>query len=296
MLKCRLDFDPHEILGIIETPPVVLVGDPPHYGRDIAASDISPQQTAAHHSYYGARIELLKQGFLTGGSLHVYDIASAYPAAMVEFPSLASGEWIQKLGHDLSARSISELRATLEAASCVSMFKIRFQFPTYERYHPDPRKAVFTPFYRLPYRDKRGGILFPSSGYGWYMRDDVLAAIAWLERFVPDFPRQTDKHHRMTTFEIEEAWIFRPADERANKRPFDFIADHFVERRQIKETAERTGGYDIREKTIKLSLNSRYGKLAQSVGGDGDAPSVANPTTPRLRRPHAAVVSSKQLL
>ena len=162
-----------------------------HYGRDIAASDISPQQTAAHHSYYGAGIELLKQGFLTGGSLHVYDIASAYPAAMVEFRSLASGEWIQKLGHDLSARSISELRATLEAASCVSMFKIRFQFPTYERYHPDPRKAVFTPFYRLPYRDKRGGILFPSSGYGWYMRDDVLAAIAWLERFVPDFPRQT---------------------------------------------------------------------------------------------------------
>jgi hypothetical protein len=190
-----------------------------HYGRDIAASDISPQQTAAHHSYYGARIELLKQGFLTGGSLHVYDIASAYPAAMVEFPSLGSGEWIQKLGHDLPARSISELRATLEAASCVSMFKIRFQFPTYERYRPDPRKAVFTPFYPLPYRDQRGGILFPSSGYGWYMRDDVLAAIAWLERFVPDFPRQTDKHHRMTTFEIEEGWIFRPAHEGPTKGP-----------------------------------------------------------------------------
>lgn len=50
-----------------------------HYGHDIAASDISPQQTAAHHSYYGARIELLKQGFLAGGSLHVYDVASAYP-------------------------------------------------------------------------------------------------------------------------------------------------------------------------------------------------------------------------
>ena len=107
----------------------------------------------------------------------------------------------------------------------------------------------------------------------------------------------------MTTFEIEEAWIFRPGHERANKRPFDFIADHFVERRQIKETAERTGRYDIREKTIKLSLNSRYGKLAQSVGGDGDAPSVANPyyaaaTTASCRRrlveaalidPHAIV-------
>jgi hypothetical protein len=182
-----------------------------HYGPDIAASNISPQQAAAHHAYYGARIELLKQGFLAGGSLHVYDIASAYPAAMVEFPSLASGEWVQKQGKDLPVRSISELRAMLEPASCVSMFKIRFQFPTYERYHPDARKAVFIPFYPVPYRDKRGGILFPSSGYGWYMRDDVLAAIAWLERFVPDFPRQTDKHHRMTAFEVEEAWIFQPA-------------------------------------------------------------------------------------
>ena len=75
------------------------------------------------------------------------------------------------------------------------MFKIRFQFPTYERYDADARKAVFIPFYPLPYRDKRGGILFPASGYGWYMRDDVLAAIAWLERFVPDYPRPRSKHH-----------------------------------------------------------------------------------------------------
>jgi hypothetical protein len=275
-----------------------------HYGPDIAASNISPQQAAAHHAYYGGRIELLKQGYIEKRTLHVYDIASAYPAAMVEFPSLASGEWIQRLGHDLPARSISELRATLEAASSVSMFKIRFQFPTYERYHADPRKAVFIPFYPLPYRDKRGGILFPSSGYGWYVRDDVLAAIVWLERFIPDFPRQTDKHHRMTAFEIEEAWIFEPAHEgRANERPFDFIADHFVERRRIKQAAERTGRYDIREKTIKTCLASIYGKLAQSVGGDGDAPSVANPyyaaaTTASCRRrlveaalmdPHAIV-------
>ena len=64
-----------------------------HYGRDIAASNISPQQTAAHHAYIGGRIELLKQGYIEGGSLHVYDIASAYPAAMVDFPSLVDGEW-----------------------------------------------------------------------------------------------------------------------------------------------------------------------------------------------------------
>ena len=275
-----------------------------HYGPDIAASNISPQQTAAHHAYYGGRIELLRQGYVEDRALHVLDVASAYPAAMVEFPSLAGGEWASKPGTEFRKGSLSELRAAVEVASCLSMFKIRFQFPTYERYHADARKAVFIPFYPLPYRDKRGGILFPASGYGWYTRDDVLAAIAWLERFVPDFPRSTSKQHRMTAFEIEEAWIFQPGHEgRANERPFDFVRDRFVERRQIKEAADRAGRYDIREKAIKLSLNSIYGKLAQSVGGDGEAPSVANPyyaaaTTAYCRRrlieaalidPHAIV-------
>ena len=249
-----------------------------HYGPDIAASNIWPQQTAAHQAYYGGRIELLKQGYIENRALHVYDIASAYPTAMVEFPSLAGGEWASKTGTEFRKGSLGELRAAVEVASWLSMFKIRFQFPTYERYHADARKAVFIPFYPLPYRDKRGGILFPATGYGWYTWDDVLAAIAWLERFVPDFPRSTSKQCRMTAFEIEEAWTFQPGHEgRANERPFDFVRDLFVQRRQIKEAADRAGRYDIREKVIKLSLNSIYGKLAQSVGGDGEAPTVANP-------------------
>ena len=40
---------------------------------------------------------------------------------------------------------------------------------------------------------------------------------------------------------------------------------------------ERSGNYDIRERAIKLALNSIYGKLAQSVGSEGMAPAVANP-------------------
>jgi hypothetical protein len=275
-----------------------------HYGCDIAPSNISPQQTAAHHAYYGGRIELLKQGFLENSSLHAYDLASAYGAALVEFPSLAGGEWVSKPGAEFRKGSLPELRAAVEGASILSMFKIRYQFPTYERYDPDARKAVFIPFYPLPYRDRHGGILFPASGYGWCMREEALGAISWLERFVPDYPRPRCKHHRMTVFEIEEAWIFEPGREgRPNQKPFEFIRDLFVERRQIKEAAEQTGRYDIREKTIKLSLSSIYGKLAQSVGGDGEAPSVANPyyaaaTTAYCRRrlmeaalidPHAIV-------
>jgi hypothetical protein len=245
-----------------------------HYGHDIATSNSSPQQAAAHHAYYGGRIECLQQGYVENRVLHAYDVASCYPAALVEFPSLAYGEWIRKPGDESRKHSLSELRAIVEASSILSMFKIRFQFPTYERYDPDARKAVFIPFYPLPYRDKRGGILFPASGYGWYMRDDVLAAIAWLERFVPDYPRPRSKHHRMTAFEIEETWVL---DARANQKPFEFVRDLFLKRRTIKEEADRAGRYDIREKTIKLCVNSIYGKLAQSVGGDGEAPSVANP-------------------
>ncbi len=275
-----------------------------HYGRDIAASNISPQQTAAHHAYYGGRIELLKQGFLENCSLHVYDIASAFPAGMVEFPSLAGGQWINRDGKEFQANSLAELRQAIEAASQVSMFKIRYQFPAYEKFHRDARKAVFVPFYPLPYRDKRGGILFPASGYGWYMRDDVLAAIAWLERFVPDFPRPRKQANKITSFVIEEAWIFEPRyGDGANECPFAFIRERFEERRRIKHEIERTGKYDIREKVIKLSINSVYGKLAQSVGREGEAPSVANPyyaaaTTAYCRRrlleaalmdPHAIV-------
>jgi hypothetical protein len=275
-----------------------------HYGPDIAASNISPQQTAAHHAYYGGRIELLKQGYIVNRALHVYDIASAYPTAMVEFPSLAGGEWVRKPGTEFRKDSLSELRAAVEVASCLSMFKIRFQLPTYERYHADARKAAFIPFYPLPYRDKRGGILFPASGYGWYTRDDVLAAISWLERFVPNFPRLRGRSNKITTFDIEGAWIFEPRyGDGANERPFAFIRERFEERRRIKHEIERTGKYDIREKVIKLSINSVYGKLAQSVGREGEAPSVANPyyaaaTTAYCRRrlleaalldPHAMV-------
>jgi hypothetical protein len=260
-----------------------------HYGPDIAASNITPQQDAAHHAYFGGRIELLKQGYMENAVLHCYDIASAYPAGMVDLPSrglfggpsgplkdlesefaaflawsaTAGGKWINRAGSDIPTGSLAELRKAIDATSPLSMFKIRFQLPTYEKFHSDARRAVFIPFYPLPYRQKRGGILFPASGYGWYMRDHVLGAIAWLERFVPDFPRPRDKLAKITAFNFEEAWIFEPAPEGgADKRPFDFVVDLFEERRRIKDEIERSGNYDIREETIKRSLNSIYGKLA----------------------------------
>jgi hypothetical protein len=151
-----------------------------HYGPDIAASNITPQQDAAHHAYFGGRIELLKQGYIENVVLHCYDIASAYPAGMVDLPSrglfggasgpikdlesefaaflawsaTAGGNWINRPGKDIPTGSLAELRKDIEATSPVSMFKIRFLFPAYEKRHLDARKAVFIPFYPLPYRQK----------------------------------------------------------------------------------------------------------------------------------------------
>jgi hypothetical protein len=200
-----------------------------HYGPDIAASNITPQQDAAHHALYGGRIELLKQGYMENAVLHCYDIASAYPAGMVDLPTrglfggssgplkdletefaallawaaTAGGKWINRPGSDIPTGSLAELRKASDATSPLSMFKIRFQLPAYEKFHLDARRAVFIPFYPLPYRQKGGGILFSASGYGWYMRDHVLGAIAWLERFVPDFPRPRGKLAKITFFNFD---------------------------------------------------------------------------------------------
>jgi hypothetical protein len=81
-----------------------------HYGADIAASNITPQQDAAHHAYFGGRIELLKQGYIENVGLHCYDIASAYPAGMVALPSLAGGKWINLPGSDIPTGSLAKLR------------------------------------------------------------------------------------------------------------------------------------------------------------------------------------------
>ena len=121
-----------------------------HYGRDIAASNISPQQTAAHHAYYGGRIELLKQGYVENRALHVYDIASAYPAAMVEFPSLAGGEWVSKPG--------TEFRKVL-SANCAPQWKSRpacrcsrFDFSSQHTRDtiPTPARRCSSPSIRCP--------------------------------------------------------------------------------------------------------------------------------------------------
>ncbi len=99
-----------------------------HFGGNIAASNISLQQTAAHHAYYGGRIELLKQGYIENRALHVLDVASAYPAAMVEFPSLASGEWSSKPGTEFRKGSLRRPADSSGSRRVMSCRCSRFDF------------------------------------------------------------------------------------------------------------------------------------------------------------------------
>ena len=211
---------------------------------------------------------MMKHGWLQSAALFIYDLASEYPAGTVELPSMKDGTWTE--GGYIPIRSLKTLRTEIEHASILSMFKVKFNFPKCEKYHGDLGKVVFIPFYPLPYRCKGGGIIYPAFGHGWYMRDDVLAMIAWLERFVPQYPDRPKKEQKETAVLIEVAWYFHAA---SDEKPFTIVRDFYNERKRIKQN----NPFDTREKAIKLVINSIYGQEARYVGEAGKVPATANP-------------------
>jgi hypothetical protein len=262
-----------------------------HFGEHIAASNISEQQDWAHHAFVGGRIESLKQGYLKSGALYVYDVSSCYPSATINLPSLAPdcGEWKRLGAEDLRFDNLSELLARVEAASPVSMYKVRWKFPTIEKRlkvpthitKPEDRefwegtRSTFIPFFPLPYRSKSGAILFPPSGRSICPRDDLVAAIKWMLRFVPGYPTKPICNGETVTFDIEGGLLWEPNENAVY--PFEFILKYYGQRREIKDEAARTGIYNPMEIVIKLVINSVYGKLAQFVGEKGKVPKTANP-------------------
>ena len=116
---------------------------------------------------------------------------------------------------------------------------------------------------------------FRSSGHSICMRDDLIAAIKWMMKFMSELSEKKYARGQAVMFEIEGAWIW---EEIANAiRPFAFIREYYDQRRAIKDEAARTGVYNPMEIVIKLFINSVYGKLAQFVGEKGKIPKTANP-------------------
>ena len=215
------------------------------------------------HAYFGARIELLKQG-VTRQPVFEFDISSAYPATIAELPSLKGGRWEYKL---------TPTREDVESASIVSMFHVRthgFEWGL--------------PFYPLPFRTNNNAILFKPSVEGYYMRDDVIAAFKWFD----EFERRERLWRRgaglaAPEIELVSAWLFHPAD--PQERPFAWVQDLFNYRLKLLEENKD----DVRAYIIKLALNSLYGKFAQRVGERGNPPkfAVCRCSRRRSQPPHA---------
>jgi hypothetical protein len=264
-----------------------------HYGDHVNALNPSPIQKAAHHAFSAGNIQLMKVGHAPDLQLYSFDIASAYPHSISQLPSMKDGKWTKFVDNKFS--SLAQLRASIEAASPVSMFHLDYQFPLYEHFDKDDWKEVYIPWYPLFFRSSSGAIFYPRRGDGWYMRDEALAAIAFLEHYIPNVRWREDGtlitkqwEHKDTYFIVKEGWLFYPRD--PSEKPFAFLHEIYNQRMQYK----RAIPYDAREKFYKLPPNSIYGKMAQRIGGmktkEGwKAPPTANPfyaaaTTANYRR------------
>lgn len=190
-----------------------------------------PIYTASAHAYFGGRIEIGKYG-THDGTIHHYDINSAYPAVQRNLPSLAGGKWLPR-GGNFDTRTTDNI--------CIAL--VRWS------------NIVNTPFCPFPYRsEKQRKVLFPAAGLNWIWKPEIDAALKW-----------RDARYDFWEIEILESYEFIPA---GDAKPFTFIDDYYSERQKIVAETKRTGIHNGVQMAIKLGLNSLYGKTAQRVGYD----------------------------
>jgi hypothetical protein len=193
-------------------------------------------------AYFGARIDLVKQGNHTG-ALYEYDIASAYPAIAAEIPTMKDGGW--ELVENPTREDVFN-------ASALSMFEVKTH-----NYSED------LPSYALPFRTKSGAIMFPPIVWGYYMRDHVIAAYKHFGTFIAADALQNYSHYdKGPEIEIVRAWIFHPT---SDFKPLGFVRDMFGYRTMIVKLNKK----DSRGQVIKLLINAIYGKMAQRKGHKG---------------------------
>lgn len=123
----------------------------PHLAREEVPQVINE---LAKQAYYGGRFEVSRLG-LVEGPLYHYDIHSAYPAAMVDLPSLAGARWVRK--------TLS--RFDLDGPE-LALVDLRWK---------TRKGCYFGPF---PVRLSVGSLRYPlqSEGRGWYWNTEVKPA------------------------------------------------------------------------------------------------------------------------
>lgn len=99
-----------------------------------------PVNELAYRSYFGGRFEMLKRGFI--GTAFLYDINSAYPFALTQFPDITQGKWVK--------------RKSIHPDAKLGFFRILANIPDCEYVPP------------FPYR-KNGLLIFPSGKFETYV-------------------------------------------------------------------------------------------------------------------------------
>lgn len=149
--------------------------------------------SAARHAYAGGRIEAVRYGHTTRPVYH-YDIRSAYPAATVNLPCLAHGEWVHN--------------PPVPARESFAVCRVRFAFG-----NDDP---LYPFFWRAP----DGAIYFPREGEGWYWSPEIRAA--W------DAGTSGQLHGRL---DVLESWAWRPT---CDHKPFVWLPELYEQRARWK--------------------------------------------------------------
>lgn len=167
-------------------------------------------------------------------------IRSAYFGGRVEM--YAQGDFEQVHVYDINSAYPAGARnlPSLANAKLVPLKEhdSRYQYALW-RCRWDSELDLVTPF---PTR-RKNDILYPRQGEGWYHAVEVKAALAAGHNI------DVLDGYGLEGFGVD--------------KPFDWIPEIYEHRRKLKEEG------DAAEKSLKLALNSLYGKLAQGVGYAG---------------------------
>lgn len=159
---------------------------------------------------YGGRFETMAVGNINQ-PVDEYDLSSAYPYAMSQLPCLIHGRWAR----------------TRKNYTPLSVSHIHF------KHHGDQFMAANP----LPVRQKDGTLFFPSTGSGWYWRNEY----------------DIDDPEWEYTVNANYSWIPSKCD----CQPFAWVRDLYHQRQEMEREHKGSGI------ALKLGLNTLYGKMAQ---------------------------------
>lgn len=194
---------------------------------------------AAQHAFHAGRFECSMTGQIDV-PVHEYDLASAYPWAILHLPCLGRngkhGNW-EPHGQWVYRDDLPE--------SGYYVAHIRWTFNNKWRAYSKDNRSLFGPF---PVRRDGGSIFYPRNGQGWYWSPEIRSALA-----ISTGQRAVTHPY---DFDVLGCWEWQQTCNCTDS--FDWVREIYEERKRIGK-----GGKGI---VLKLGLNSLYGKFAQSVG------------------------------